>query len=66
MGLLTRVHATLSERVPAEAAGAVEIRSAAAEGQTVATSPRRLDRRPATTRRSDETKSAVPSVEGGR
>ena len=66
MALLTRVHARLSERVPAEASGATEIRPAEGERRAAATSPRRIDRRPAMTRLSDETESAVPAAEGRR
>jgi MarR family transcriptional regulator, transcriptional regulator for hemolysin len=66
MALLTRVHATLSERVPTEASDAGEIRSAAGERQTVATSPRRIGRRPAIARPSGEPENPVPAVEGTR
>ena len=66
MALLTRVHATLSERVPAEAAGATAIRPAAGERHLAPHSPRRPNRRPAMPRPSDETERAIPAVEGTR
>jgi MarR family transcriptional regulator, transcriptional regulator for hemolysin len=66
MALLTLVHATLSERVPAEASNATEISLAGDERHSAATSPRRIGRRPAITRPSQKTESAVPAAESSR
>jgi DNA-binding MarR family transcriptional regulator len=70
VALLTRVHATLSDRVPADAAEAAELCSA--EGARRAVAPRRAggsrhtSTRPTTTRSPGETEPALPVVEGGR
>jgi MarR family transcriptional regulator, transcriptional regulator for hemolysin len=58
MALLTRVHATLSERVPADAAGATEIGPAEGNGAAIA--------HPAASRPPGETDAALPAVETGR
>ena len=78
-GLLTRVHATLSERVPAAASGAAEVKRG--EDRPAASRPRHPDgqrpeghrpnghrpgRRAATTGPSGESERAVPALEGGR
>lgn len=71
-GLLTRVHATLSERVPANASGRAE--AGRAEDTPTAVRPRHPDRdsgrppgrRPGTIRSTGETEAAVPALEGGR
>ena len=65
MALLTRVHATLSERVPAEDPDAAQTRRAEVNRDTAAMPPRRTGRRPAIAP-PGETKSAVPAVEGTR
>ncbi|HEX2151937.1 MAG TPA: MarR family transcriptional regulator [Stellaceae bacterium] len=78
IALLTRVHATLSERVPADAEGAAATRGAEGESksQAVAIPPRRTARRPAiapptatlpaTTRPPGEAEGVLPAVEGRR
>ncbi|MGE0258427.1 MAG: MarR family winged helix-turn-helix transcriptional regulator [Alphaproteobacteria bacterium] len=66
MALLTRVHATLSERVPAEASGATEIHPAASERHTAASAPRRIERRPVVRQPSDAAEPAVSAAEGTR
>ena len=71
LALLTRVHATLSERVPpsahaAQASGVAEPRRTADERQPVAIPPRRTGRRPAIARPPGDSESALPAVEGSR
>ena len=66
MALLTRVHATLSERVPAEGSDAAETRRAEVNRDTAAISPRRTGRRSAIAPPPGDTESAVPAVEGTR
>ena len=61
IALLTRVHATLSERVPADAAGAAE--AGRAPGHRPATAKPPL---PAPARSPGEAEGAVPALEGGR
>lgn len=71
-GLLTRVHATLSERVPANASGGAK--AGRAEDAPTAIRPRhpgrhsgrQPGRRPGTVRSTGETEGAVPALEGGR
>jgi MarR family transcriptional regulator, transcriptional regulator for hemolysin len=72
IALLTRVHATLSERVPADSPGAgngsAAVSSRAARnGATAAVAPRRAARRPAMARPSSgRAEPALPVAEGGR
>jgi MarR family transcriptional regulator for hemolysin len=69
MTLLTRVHATLSERVPADTARAGNAVASAGsragrEGTVTAVAPRRAARRPATARPSDGADGALQVLEG--
>ena len=76
IALLTRVHATLSERVPADAAtaanssaadsSAAKARHSVGESEAAAIPPRRATRRPAIARPNGEAQRTVPAVEGGR
>jgi MarR family transcriptional regulator for hemolysin len=69
IALLTRVHASLSERVPAHApeeAGAAAADPAEGNGASAALRPRRPVRRPTMGRPPGEAEAALPAVEGGR
>ena len=66
VALLTRVHATLSDRVPPDAPDEPETRDTEDERETVAIPPRRTARRPAMARPPREAEGAVPAVEGTR
>jgi MarR family transcriptional regulator, transcriptional regulator for hemolysin len=63
VALLTRVHATLSARVPPDAPNVSETRDAEDERETVAIPPRHTPRRPAIAQPPREAEGAVPAVE---
>lgn len=65
IALLTRVHATLSERVPAEASGPAAP-SRDGESAASATRPRRAGRRPALARPPGDPGEVLPALEGER
>jgi DNA-binding MarR family transcriptional regulator len=70
VALLTRVHATLSDRVPADAPGTAEIGRGEGERHNAAIPPRRPSRhpgrRPAIARSRGEREGVLPAVEGSR